>query len=100
MDEKNKNEIDFINKDFPITNFKTLEYYKVSDKVINYNVSSDLFSCFEIEQICIPNIAKDAVSFKKINDYIHIHADENKILLNNQKTLIYLFTDQQKNRIK
>ena len=100
LDEKNKNEIDFINKDFPITNFKTLEYYKVSDKVINYNVSSDLFSCIEIEQICIPNIAKDAVSFKKINDYIHIHADENKILLNNQKTLVYLFTDQQKNRIK
>jgi len=100
LDEKNKNGIDFINKDFPITNFKTLEYYKVADKVINYNVSLDLFSCYDIEQICVPNIARDTVSFKKINNYILIEADENKILLNNQKTLSYLFSEQQKNRIK
>jgi len=100
LDEKNKNSINFINKDFPITNFKTLEYYKVADKVINYNVSLDLFSCYDIEQICVPNIARDTVSFKKINNYILIEADENKILLNNQKTLSYLFSEQQKNRIK
>ena len=96
FDAKNKIDVDFINKDFPIPHFITMKFHEVSNQVINFNVSSDPFSCFDIDQICVPNIAKDTVKFKKVNNYIHVYADENKILSNNQKALVYTFSEQQK----
>ena len=98
FDAKNKNDVDFINKDFPIPHFITMKFHEVSNQVINFNVSSDPFSCFDIDQICVPNIAKDTVKFKKVNNYIHVYADENKILSNNQKALVYTFSEQQKKK--
>ena len=98
FDEKNKIDVDFINKDFPIPHFITMKFHEVSNQVINFNVSSDPFSCFDIDQICVPNIAKDTVKFKKVNNYIHVYADENKILSNNQKALVYTFSEQQKKK--
>ena len=77
-----------------------MKFHEVRDQVINFNVSSDLFSCFDIDQICVPNIAKDTVKFKKVNNYIHVYANENKILSNNQKALVYTFSEQQKKKIR
>lgn len=98
--DKNKNFINFINKDFPIPDFKNIKSVKITNQIVNLNLSLDLFTCGNIEQICMPYIAKDSVSFKEIKNYIHVYADESKILSNNQKTLRYIFSEQQRERSK
>lgn len=74
------NDVNFSNKNFPLPNFRSIEYIKINNDIVNFNLSIDLFECSNINQICVPGVAKDSFKFYKTNNYIFVIAEEHKNL--------------------
>lgn len=81
--KKNKEDINFINKDFPIPIYRTINSTRSNNNEINVNWSDDYFECSNTKQLCVPVFAKRILNIKLFNGYVFLNASEEDVI-NNQ----------------
>jgi hypothetical protein len=78
--EKHINDPNFINKDFPIPVFRDFKFRSIVIDNLNVNITNDEYECSNIKPICVPSMAENLISFKKIYNYLFAYGDKNKLV--------------------
>ncbi len=78
--KKHQIDTNFNNNDFPIPIFKDIKFKSIVINNVDVNITNDEYECSNIRPICVPLLAENLVSFKKINDYLFVYGDKKKLI--------------------